>query len=65
MLGPRTNSSVVNIFSRDVNDNSPLFTKQILQANIVENEEVELALVAITSATDADISENFGQPSVR
>ncbi|XP_057368096.1 cadherin-23-like [Daphnia carinata] len=55
--------STVNLFSRDINDNSPVFPNNYT-ANIVENLDVGSPVIKI-QATDADVSSTYGQPSIR
>lgn len=56
-------TSTVNLYARDINDNSPVFSENYT-ANIVENLAIG-SLVIKVQATDADVSSAYGQPSIR
>lgn len=60
-------NSIVNIYSKDVNDNTPVYTGTDSDGNfvvtIIENLEPLTKFTQI-SATDADISPEFGTPSI-
>ncbi|KAK4025229.1 hypothetical protein OUZ56_014304 [Daphnia magna] len=56
-------TSTVNLYARDINDNSPVFSDNYT-ANIVENLDIG-SLVIKVQATDADVSSAYGQPSIR
>ncbi|KAI9562557.1 hypothetical protein GHT06_010010 [Daphnia sinensis] len=56
-------SSTVNLYARDINDNSPVFSNNYT-TNIVENMAVDSPVIKI-QASDADVSSAYGQPSIR
>jgi len=63
-----TSSSTVNVYSKDVNDNTPVYNNAESDGNyvisIIENMEPLTQIIQIV-ASDADISPEFGTPSIR
>ncbi|XP_035858921.1 protocadherin alpha-8-like [Sander lucioperca] len=58
---PLSNTSVINVHVSDVNDNTPMFTENIINVYVKENSPVGVVLKKV-SAIDADIDQN-GQVS--
>lgn len=60
----KSSRSEIKIFSKDLNDNSPIFKENEYTATIKENEGANDSVIRI-NATDLDVSPEFGQDSIR